>query len=132
MNKFLKFIFLVGVFLIFVGCSKNKEESNLHMSSGDSSAHINNLIGKIKDIKKESFIVTTIKESSSTQSSDNLDIPVGTDIYVFIPFENLQKEIFGRIKENEKIRISYTNVSITNGIYTLTIVDGSQIEQENI
>ncbi|MGX7244395.1 hypothetical protein ACWOC1_06045 [Enterococcus quebecensis] len=115
---------------IFMGCSMSKEENDLSMNSGESFAHISHLLGSIKAIREESLVVNTLTEISSTQTSDNLDIPEGSEIYIFIPFKDIRDDVFKRVKMNEKLKISYSNIAITNGVYTLTIIDGSQITKE--
>lgn len=119
-------LFLVLCF-ITVGCVNKKEEENLNDSSGENSAHINHLIGYVKEIRSESFVITTIEEASSTQNSDSLDIPRSSKLYVFIPFEDTYEEIQSKIGIGDKIQVSYTNIAITNGIYTLTMIDSSQL-----
>lgn len=117
--------------IIFMGCSKNTEENDASMKSGESFAHIRHLIGTITAIREESLIVNTATEISSTQTSDDLDIPKGSEIYIFIPFKDTREDILKRVKMNEKVRISYSNIAITNGVYTLTIVEDSQITKED-
>lgn len=117
--------------IIFMGCSNNAEENDASMKSGESFAHIRHLIGTITAIREESLIVNTATEISSTQTSDDPDIPKGSEIYIFIPFKDTREDILKRIKMNEKVRISYSNIAITNGVYTLTIVEDSQITKED-
>ncbi|WP_339099694.1 hypothetical protein [Candidatus Enterococcus lemimoniae] len=101
------------------------------MKSGESFAHIRHLIGTITAIREESLIVNTATEISSKQTSDDLDIPKGSEIYIFIPFKEIREDVLKKVKTNEKVRISYSNIAITNGVYTLTIVEDSQITKEN-
>lgn len=120
------YIFLsVLILIFFTGCVNNKKDESMNFENSNNTNYIE---GIVKEITDESFIIELVQDASLSKDISDKEISKYSYVYVFVPFKEVRDKIYPQLKVNDRVSIGYSNISVTSGVYVLTLIESSQLE----